>query len=206
MIARRQLRGFFARAAASLLLMLSFLDAAFAQQSQQSFFDAAGQLIAVIDATVGSAQYSYDATGNILAITRNPASTLVVVQFTPSGAPVGATVNIYGTAFGTTANTTVSFNGATATPSAVTATAITVTVPSGATSGPLTVTSPAGTVTVIGKNSALAPASSTPGAPRPIPPMPGPQPLNLAPKKTADESESVPRASSFPVRRDREVI
>lgn len=50
--------------------------------------------------------------------------------------------------------------------------------------------------------------SSTPGAPRPIPPMPGPQPLNPAPMPltSMDEAEPVPRASSFPVRQDRDVI
>jgi hypothetical protein len=57
-----------------------------------------------------------------------------------------------------------------------------------------------------GKNSAPGPASAPPSAPRPIPPMPGPQQRNSVPQKSADESESVPRASSFPVSRDREVI
>ncbi len=56
-----------------------------------------------------------------------------------------------------------------------------------------------------GKNSAVAPASATPGAPRPIPPMPG-SIRDPASQKIIDRSESVPRASSFPVRRDREVI
>ena len=42
-------------------------------------------------------------------------------------------------------------------------------------------------------------------APRPIPPMPG-STRDPATKKVVDQSELVPRASSFPVRRDRETI
>ena len=56
-----------------------------------------------------------------------------------------------------------------------------------------------------GKNSAPALASATPGAPRPIPPMPG-SIRDPAAKKIVDQSEAVPRASSFPVRPDRERI
>ena len=56
-----------------------------------------------------------------------------------------------------------------------------------------------------GKNLAPGPASATPGAPRPIPPMPG-SIRDPAPQKPVGEPEPVPRASSFPVRRDRDVI
>jgi YD repeat-containing protein len=63
-----------------------------AAQAQQSYYDAGGRLTAVVDATNGSAQYSYDATGNITSIVRNPASALVVLQFTPSKGPVGTVV------------------------------------------------------------------------------------------------------------------
>lgn len=56
------------------------------------------------------------------------------------------------------------------------------------------------------KSSMQGPASPTPAIPRPIPPMPKPSPPNFAPKSTPDETDSVPRASSFPVRPDREKI
>lgn len=115
--------------------------------TQQAVYDPAGRLIGVIDAVNGSAQYQYDANGNILSIVRNPASTLVVVGFSPVTGPAGTVITISGTAFDTTSDTTVSFNGTAATPTTVSATQITVAVPSGATTGPITVTSPAGTVT-----------------------------------------------------------
>ena len=119
-----------------------------AVQSQQSFFDAAGRLTAVFDPATGSAQYSYDATGNILAIVRKLPTELTVLQITPSNGPVGTVVKISGSGFGTKTNTSVSFNGSVSAPSAVTATLITVTVPAAATTGPITVTAPSGSLTM----------------------------------------------------------
>ena len=108
--------------------------------SAQYVYDAVGRLIGVVDAT-GSAIYNYDAVGNTLSIVRTPSTVLGVVGTTPATARIGQSITIYGTNFGTTANTTVSFNGASATPSSVTPTSIAVTVPAGATSGTLSVTS-----------------------------------------------------------------
>jgi len=156
------------------IALLIFPVTAMAAQSQQSFFDASGRLIAVVDPAQGSAQYNYDATGNILSIVRQPVTTLVVVQFTPVNGPSGVIVTISGTGFGTKTNTIVSFNGVSATPTTVTATQITVAVPGTATTGPIKVTAPSGTVTTsavftIGTRAAptvtsFSPASALSGA------------------------------------------
>jgi YD repeat-containing protein len=113
--------------------------------SAQYFYDPAGRLIAVVDPVNGSAQYSYDGVGNILSVVRKSITDIMVAQVSPSGAAAGTAVTISGTGFGTTSDTTVSFNGQPATPTAVSATQITIAVPSGATTGPVSVTSPAGT-------------------------------------------------------------
>lgn len=64
----------------------------------------------------------------------------VVSSFTPANGAVGAAVTITGTGFGTDANAVkVSFASQTVTPSTVTDTAITVSVPNNATDGPLSV-------------------------------------------------------------------
>jgi YD repeat-containing protein len=79
-------------------------------------YDAAGRLRAVIDPASDTVVYAYDAVGNLTGITRQPSSTLAVLQFTPSSSPVGATVTIYGTGFSVTpASNTVKFNGTTPT-------------------------------------------------------------------------------------------
>jgi YD repeat-containing protein len=127
----------------------------------QYFYDPGGRLIGVLDPVNGSAQYTYDQSGNITSIVRNPLSTLTVLQFSPNSGPVGTTVTISGTAFGDTSNTSVSFNGVLATPSAVTATSITVAVPAGATSGPISVTAPSGTVATSSSFSVGAPSAPT---------------------------------------------
>ena len=138
------------------LRVITFLVLAFCSSipiahadTAQYFYDPAGRLIGMIDPVNGSAQYGYDATGNILAVATNPISALVVVQASPVRGAVGTTVTIAGTGFGTTANTTVAFNGTPATPTAVTATSITVQVPSGATTGPIAVTTPSGTSSTV---------------------------------------------------------
>jgi YD repeat-containing protein len=111
----------------------------------QYYYDPDGRLVGVVDPVNGSAQYNYDATGNILSITASPATSVSIVGFNPPTAISGTVITIGGTGFDTSADTSVNFNGTAATPSAVTATAITVTVPAGATTGPVTVTAPAGT-------------------------------------------------------------
>jgi hypothetical protein len=101
----------------------------------------------VVDPVNSSAQYSYDATGNILSIVTSPITAVSVVGFGPATGPAGTLVTIGGTGFDTIADTTVNFNGTAASPSAVTATSITVAVPAGAGTGPVTVTASGGSVT-----------------------------------------------------------
>jgi YD repeat-containing protein len=127
----------------------------------QYYYDPGGRLIGVIDPTVGSATYNYDQAGNITSITRTPIATLSVMQFYPTRGTSGTTVTVNGTGFGTTANTTVKFNGVSATPSVVTQTSITVTVPASATTGPLSVTVSSNTVTSTTFTVAAATAAPT---------------------------------------------
>jgi YD repeat-containing protein len=112
--------------------------------SAQHFYDRAGRLTTVVDPVNGSAQYNYDAVGNIHSVVRKPITDVVVAQVTPGRGRAGDVVTIFGTGFGAIGNTSVSFNGVAATPTAVSATQITVAVPAGVTTGPVAVTSPAG--------------------------------------------------------------
>src|SRR5438552_1184172 len=102
-------------------------------------YDQDGRLRAAVTPT-DSAKWTYDAVGNITAISRQAATTLSVIEFASHAGPVGATVHIYGTAFSTTpGSNTVKFNGTLATVSSSTTTEIVTTVPSGATSGTISV-------------------------------------------------------------------
>jgi YD repeat-containing protein len=130
---------------ACILTLLIGSAAGVRADSAQYYYDPAGRLTAMVDPVNGSAQYNYDAVGNILSVVRRPITDLMVAQLSPSRGLAGTVVTISGTGFGTTADTTVSFNGQSAAPTAVSATQITVTVPSGATSGAVSVTSPVGT-------------------------------------------------------------
>src|SRR5580704_1963828 len=111
--------------------------------SIQYFYDDLGRLIRAVDQNGNVASYSYDAVGNVLAITRStlPANGLAILNFTPqSGAP-GQSVTIQGQGFSTTlSSNTVQFNGVAATVTAATANSLTVTVPSTATTGLISVT------------------------------------------------------------------
>jgi YD repeat-containing protein len=128
----------------SFLNLIPFSVVAVADTAQY-YYDPDGRLVGVVDSLNGSAQYSYDATGNILSVATSPATAVSVVGYNPPTAIAGAVITIGGTGYDTAADTTVNFNGTPATPSAVTATTITVAVPAGATTGPVTVTAPAGT-------------------------------------------------------------
>ncbi len=111
-------------------------------------YDDAGRLRAVIDPASDTAIYGYDSVGNLTGITRQPSSTLAVLQFTPSSGPISTTVTIYGTGFSATpASNTVKFNGTTATVLTASTTVLTATVPSGATTGSISVTVGATTAT-----------------------------------------------------------
>src|SRR5689334_3624892 len=76
-------------------------------------YDALGRLIQAVAPDGASADYHYDAVGNITAIRRRTASTLSIADFTPRAGMVGSTVTIYGSGFSADAgDDTVTFNGA----------------------------------------------------------------------------------------------
>jgi YD repeat-containing protein len=111
-------------------------------------YDDLGRLVGVIDVYGNAAEYSYDAVGNILSISRFNSNQVSIIQFTPESAPVGTLVTINGTGFSSTANqNTVTFNGSAATVSSATTTQLQATVPAGASTGPIAVTSPNGMAT-----------------------------------------------------------
>lgn len=111
-------------------------------------YDNLGRLIEVVDVNGNAAEYTYDAVGNILSISRFTASQVSISEFNPLSGPVGSSVTIYGSGFSTTlSQNTVKFNGTTATVSSSSTSQLQVTVPSSATTGPISVTSPNGTAT-----------------------------------------------------------
>lgn len=111
-------------------------------------YDELGRLRAVVDPVAGTAIYAYDAVGNLLSITRQGATAVAIIEFTPDSGPVGTGVTISGTGFSPTpSQNTVTFNGLTAFVTASTATQITTSVPAGATTGLIQVTAPGGSAT-----------------------------------------------------------
>jgi YD repeat-containing protein len=126
-------------------------------------YDAIGRLVGVVDpASNEAAIFTYDAVGNLTSIGRQNASTVSILDFTPSSGPAGTTVTIYGTGFSATpGSNTVSFNGASGVVASSTSTSIVATVPAGATTGPIGVTAPGGSATSSGSFTVTA----TDGAP-----------------------------------------
>ena len=138
------------------VLALVLFGAASTAADISYIYDDAGRLRAVIDPATDTAIYAYDSVGNLTGVTRQASSTLAIIQFTPSSAPVGTTVTIYGTGFSATpASNTVKFNGTTATVLTASTTVLTANVPSGATTGPISVT--------VGANTATSSAAFTVG-------------------------------------------
>ncbi len=81
-----------------------------------------------------------------MAITRQTATVVSIIEFRPKRGIVGTTVKVQGTGFSPTAGlNTVTFNGVAATVTPASATELTVTVPAGATTGAIGVTAPGGT-------------------------------------------------------------
>jgi IPT/TIG domain-containing protein len=73
---------------------------------------------------------------------------VAILEFTPNGGSIGATVKLFGTGFSATASqNTVTFNGTAATVTSSTTTEIVTSVPSGATTGTIAVTTPSGSAT-----------------------------------------------------------
>jgi len=111
-------------------------------------YDELGRLVQVVAPTGQSAQYSYDALGNIVSIKQFAAAAVSISEFTPNSGPAGTSVTIYGSGFSSTAaNNAVSFNGTAAVVGAATTTSLVVTVPAGATSGAISVSNSNGSAT-----------------------------------------------------------
>jgi len=114
-------------------------------------YDELGRLVGVIDSLSDAAAYRYDPVGNLVSISRNPATQTSIIDFTPKSGPVGTAVTISGTAFSSTSGqNTVSFNGTNAAVSSATTSQIVTTVPTGTTTGTIQVISPSGTATSSG--------------------------------------------------------
>lgn len=105
----------------------------------------AGRLAAAVDPDGNTAQYTYDAVGNLVSINRVVSSTTRVLEITPKRGPAGSSFTIYGTGFSATpASNTVTVNGTAATVTQATKSRLQVTVPLTATTGTVAVTGPGG--------------------------------------------------------------
>ena len=111
-------------------------------------YDENGRLVEVVTADGSSAQYRYDAVGNINTIKKNAATTLSIAEFTPNGGMAGSAVTLYGNGFNAiAANNVVKFNGIAAPVSTASATSLTTVVPAGASTGKISVSNPNGSAT-----------------------------------------------------------
>src|SRR5438876_212954 len=111
-------------------------------------YDELGRLVGAADSLGDAAGYSYDAVGNLLAISRNHSNQTAILYFAPQSGPVGTSVTISGTAFSTNSSQdTVAFHGTNATVNSATATQIVTTVPTSSSTGPISITTPNGTAT-----------------------------------------------------------
>jgi len=127
-------------------------------------YDELGRLVGTVDSLSDAAGYSYDAVGNLLAISRNHSNQTSIFYFTPQSGAIGTSVTISGTGFSANPNlNTVSFNGTNATVTSATATQILATVSTGSTTGPIAITTPNGTAT--SSTSFTVTASNANGAP-----------------------------------------
>jgi hypothetical protein len=96
--------------------------------------------VAEIDPAAETTTYTYDAAGNLLAVSRGSSSQFRIVSFAPTRGKAGDQVVIFGSGFiADAAQNTVSFNGTPAAITAASANTLTVAVPPGVTSGPISV-------------------------------------------------------------------
>ncbi len=101
-------------------------------------YDDLNRLVGIVDPSGEAAQYTYDAAGNLLAITRYSSGQVTLLDFSPHSGPVGATVTLFGTGFSPTpSQNTVSFNGVSASVTSATPTQLVAAVPAGAATGPI---------------------------------------------------------------------
>jgi YD repeat-containing protein len=114
-------------------------------------YDAGGRLLAAYDGNGNVANYQYDQLGNLTAIVKSSASSVLVFGYSPDNAIsiVVSNITIYGNNFSATASqNTVTIGGKSATIVSSTTTQIVATLPSGISlPAAITVTSPAGTGT-----------------------------------------------------------
>jgi YD repeat-containing protein len=111
-------------------------------------YEELGRLVGVVDPASDTANYHYDAAGNLLSISRQGSTLVSILEFTPNGGAIGTSVTIYGTGFSSVpALNTVTFNGVTATVTSASPTQLVTIVPSGATTGLIAVTTAAGNAT-----------------------------------------------------------
>jgi len=102
----------------------------------QYTYDAQNRLKSVTDASGETAEYVYDAVGNLLEIRRHAANQLAITSFSPVAGPVGSAVTVHGTGFDPiAAGNQVTFAGTSTTVNAASSTSLSVTVPAGASSG-----------------------------------------------------------------------
>lgn len=115
-------------------------------------YDDLGRLTATIDPASsdplgGVAVYAYDAVGNVLSLTRQPASQLSVIEFAPKCGSAGTQLTVWGTGYSSTpAQNTVTVGGTAASVNSASPTKLVISTPSGA-SGPIVVTTPTGSTT-----------------------------------------------------------
>lgn len=83
----------------SIVVLTAFLFSPGLAADISYVYDDAGRLPDVIDLANDTAIYAYDSVRNLTEITRQPSSTLVLLQFTPSVSPIGTLLTIYGTGF-----------------------------------------------------------------------------------------------------------
>jgi YD repeat-containing protein len=112
-------------------------------------YDELGRLVFVSDQTGSAATYTYDAVGNLIAISRVDSGTftapVVITAVLPQQGTVGTSVSVFGKGFSDVpSQNAVSFNGGPATVTFATPTRLIVSVPPSATTGTVTVTAPLG--------------------------------------------------------------
>lgn len=111
-------------------------------------YDPLGRLVAAVGPTE-TTLYTYDAVGNLLAISRQASTQLAIISVVPSSGSVGQLVTIYGTGFSATpAQNEVKFNNVSTSVLSATSTRLITTVPSVGVTGQIqvTVTTSQGTV------------------------------------------------------------
>jgi YD repeat-containing protein len=77
-------------AALVFLLCCGLVASPSAQSGVRYIYDESGRLVGVIDPAGDAAAYNYDATGNLLSITRSTSTQVKVLEFTRTTTPIGA--------------------------------------------------------------------------------------------------------------------